>query len=145
MGLKYGLAGLASSTAVYVPMKNSCGREYSYTKVYLWLQKPSIHLYLRFLDGSLGRLVRNWQFQLEVGSIEPSQWVSTKEQVEFLRDGIPIPKELIIFGGEYTVREIPYEEFLPPPQYHSDEARFESPVGIWNQVVSHCLKNSQMA
>lgn len=149
MGLKYGFAKIASKEDLYIPMKIGSDRKTSFAKVFLWVEtvgeaQSKMKAYLRFLDGSVGHLQKNFQGQLKVSSLQPAYWVCTKEQIELMRDGVPIPKEMLIFGGSHVVREVSHDEFLPPPQYDDDESRFINPVGLWNQVVAMYIKGPQV-
>jgi hypothetical protein len=105
MGLKLGLVNLSAQYSLYFPIKTKKGSAYSYAKPYL-IEGEDHKVVLRFLDGSLGYLVWNDNFQFEVSMLETKvDWVPTEIQTLAMR-GKSIPREMVIFGGDCAISEI---------------------------------------
>ena len=67
-------------------------------------------------------------------------WVPTREQWKALTG--TLPKERIIFDGEYEVSDTQLSYFPPPAIHVSDEERFRNPRGIWERVVACYLSRT---
>ena len=138
MGLKTGFIAMALSRGLYIKIKNTGDKCSSFAKVFAIEDSGKIKMCLKFLDGTLGHLKMGHSSQWNI-FIEFRDWVPTREEAMILQGKATLPKEMIMFGGDYVVREVPESELLPPAEHTTDESRFQNPVGLWNIVVARHL------
>ena len=139
MGLKFGIAVQAAKDRLYVPLGRKDGNiAFSFARIYFCETENSFELYVRYLNGVVGRLFFNNGFQLEVRSHQQVDWVPTKIEMEVMQGITSFHPSLVIFEGRHSVREIPESELLPPA-LHSNSDRFKNPKGLWNRVVAEAL------
>ena len=171
MGLKFGFVQLLSENGLYFPISTRKGSAYSFAKAMLFdkeNQRPSAAL--RFLNGSLGYLARNRNYQLEVVSLDKNvMWVPTREQSDVMSGASAMPKDFQIFGGSHVVSEVFPQNIMnaierrksvavecsvniidrrvsdtidsvPPVEHKTVQERFKSPDGPWNEAVAYYLR-----
>jgi hypothetical protein len=135
MGIKLGVAGEASKKNLFIHLAVNNEHHLPLAEVKVVTQKkPFLCFYLRYPDGVIGILDNR---QLNVIKKEVVVWVPTEVQMSALQG--TLPKEFIIFDGEYQVREMTENDLFPPQEHESVEARFRSPEGIWDKAVAYCL------
>jgi hypothetical protein len=117
MGLKIGLVQVFANSGLYFPIATRKGEPYSYAKAFFSIDVGKFVVALRFLNGSLGHLTLNPNFQLEVFELDKNiPWVPTKEQSAVMKNEAPMPKELVMFKGDHVVSEVFPSRRRPPTQ-----------------------------
>jgi hypothetical protein len=138
MGIKLGIAGEAAKKKLFIYLAISVEHHLPLAEIKTMEEKkPFLVFYLRYPDGVIGFLEKNNTCQLKVVKKEEVVWVPTEPQMRAIQG--TLPKEMIMFSGEYQVREMTENDLFPPEEHVSVMERFKKPKGIWDVAVAHCL------
>lgn len=138
MGLKTGCAAFAAQRGLFVLLNKADGHPFMLAQVET---TPEMEFQLVYPDGSRGILKRNRHSQLHLVKVLPNltpEWKPSEEQALALVERLP--RERIIFNGDYVIGDKPDSDFPPPAVYVNDEERFREPHGPWEEAVARYLR-----